>query len=105
MITVCLSGGLGNQMFTYAYARALQCENEEDGLIIDTYDFKHDFRTYSMHHLKLNENSKKSSTIKEKFLRVYIRIKFGKKIESRPTDELFYALASKGFYYDFFHYI
>lgn len=104
MITVCLSGGLGNQMFTYAYARALQEENKEKKLIIDTYDFKHDFREYSMYHLKLNENLKKSSSLREKLLRIYLRFNFGNKMDSRPTDEQFYILAKKGFYYDFFPY-
>ena len=51
MIVATLFGGLGNQMFIYAMARALSLRNKED-LVIDTKNgFKRDFafnRTYAL---------------------------------------------------------
>lgn len=56
MLILKLSGGLGNQMFEYAYARRLQ-EYYEDELYFDLSDFKTDKqRDYSLAHCNLAEH-------------------------------------------------
>lgn len=56
MIVAKIHGGLGNQLFEYAFARSLQ--NKIGGkLILDISDFKYDkLRSYSLHHFKLNND-------------------------------------------------
>ena len=56
MLILKLSGGLGNQMFEYAYARRLQ-EYYEDELYFDLSDFKTDKqRDYSLAYCNLAEH-------------------------------------------------
>jgi hypothetical protein len=49
MITICLSGGLGNQMFQYAAALSLATHHHAYPLQIDLTEFQHyDLRTYAL---------------------------------------------------------
>lgn len=51
-----LQGGLGNQMFEYAFGRALQIKLGDE-LILDTSDFAYDeLRNYSLGHFYLSNN-------------------------------------------------
>lgn len=56
-IELILSGGLGNQMFQYAYARKVQLDNENCKLVINTtlYDSDRFRRDFSLVQLFLNE--------------------------------------------------
>ena len=57
MIVLKLQGGLGNQMFEYAFARTIQEQKKDKKLILDTSDFQYDKqREYSLGHFILNEN-------------------------------------------------
>lgn len=57
-IELLFSGGLGNQMFQYAYARRVQLDNENCKLIINTtlYDTDRFDREFSLMRFILNEN-------------------------------------------------
>lgn len=57
-IELLLSGGLGNQMFQYAYARRVQLDHENCKLIINTslYDTDRFDREFSLMRLILNED-------------------------------------------------
>lgn len=57
MIQVKIFNGLGNQMFQYACARAVQ-EKYGGELYLDISDFKTNKRKYGLHNFKLNENIK-----------------------------------------------
>jgi len=59
MIIVKLKGGLGNQLFQYAFARRLALVNNNVQLKLDHLTgFEHDFygRVYSLRHFNINEN-------------------------------------------------
>lgn len=57
MIVVKIQGGLGNQMFQYAFARAIQETYRNQKLILDISDYKYDkLRSYSLGHFVLNDN-------------------------------------------------
>lgn len=59
MIVVKLIGGLGNQMFQYAAAKALALEKKEK-LYIDIRAFKnYDLHAYSLHHFNIREKEYK----------------------------------------------
>lgn len=56
IIIVKITGGLGNQMFQYAFARSIQNKHPKCKLILDTSDFKYDgLREYSLYHFALNK--------------------------------------------------
>lgn len=104
MVCVCLKDGLGNQMFTYAYARAIQEANDDKKLIIDTYDFKNDFRSYALNHFKLNPNIKNNNLINQLWTRISCKLRFNKYLENPIKEEVFNELTKKGLYYDYFPY-
>jgi len=55
MIIARLKGGLGNQMFIYAFARYLSCKHDTDlKLDISYYDNYH--RRYELHKFNITEN-------------------------------------------------
>lgn len=61
-IVVRMRGGLGNQMFQYAYARALQ-ENNSD-IILDTREYKdYSIRNFELSQFKLNKDVKISEDV------------------------------------------
>ena len=101
MICVCLRDGLGNQLFTYAYARSVQLANNEKHLYFDTKDFTNDVRSYALDHFKLNDSIKKFSRVKQMAYRTLIRAKMGKEFFSNPTEAQFKKLAGKGVYFNF----
>ena len=79
MIELIMRSGLGNQMFEYAYVRKMQEIYKDDKILINTaYMRKYDFRSYSLHHFKLNNKvSVLTSPEDEKELRkFYLRIPF-----------------------------
>lgn len=56
MIVLKLQGGLGNQMFEYAFGRSIQKETGRK-LILDISDYKYDkLRDYSLNHFSLKSN-------------------------------------------------
>ena len=57
MIVTKLNGGLGNQLFEYAYARDLQLKND-DSLYLDIEGFKRSPRHFSLENFVLAENVK-----------------------------------------------
>lgn len=57
MIIMTMRGGLGNQMFEYAFARALSLKYKNEKLYLYIERFKYDRqREYSLNHLVLNSN-------------------------------------------------
>ena len=56
MIIVEIMGGLGNQMFQYAYARAIQEEYKENLYISTDMYNQNKIRTYSLCNLNINTN-------------------------------------------------
>ena len=101
MICVCLRDGLGNQLFTYAYARSVQLANNEKYLYFDTKDFTNDVRSYALNHFKLNDSVKNFSRVGQMVYRTLTRAKMGKEIFSDPTEEQFKKLVEKGVYFNF----
>jgi len=56
MIILKLQGGMGNQMFQYAFARSLQEKIKQNRIMLDISDFKYDIlRNYSLKHFTLND--------------------------------------------------
>ena len=56
IVIIKVIGGLGNQMFQYAYARQLALKNKAD-LKLDINDFKnYEFHSYSLSHFQIQEN-------------------------------------------------
>lgn len=58
MIVICLSGGLGNQLFQYAFGRVLSLKNKNelyfyDGLLNKKKSFL-TYREYKLHHFRIN---------------------------------------------------
>jgi hypothetical protein len=82
MILIQLSGGLGNQMFQYAFGKALQLKQAKE-IKLDISAFEEGYRKFELHHFKISLpvlNSKTSQIniknsffqkIKEKFLPYY----------------------------------
>lgn len=101
MICVCLRDGLGNQLFTYAYARSIQMVNNEKHLYFDTKEFQNDIRSYALDHFKLNSSVKKFSSVEQFIYRTLARVKMGTNPPANPTDEEFKKLAEKGIYFNF----
>lgn len=68
MITLQLSGGLGNQMFQYAYARSLQARNPLAKICLDISSLENGYRNFELHHfnitLPINKLSSKEAYIK-----------------------------------------
>lgn len=104
MIYACLRDGLGNQMFIYAYARALQERNNQKTLVLDTFDFRKDIRTYSLNNFRLNPCVKKNKIMSQILNRVILTLKLGKERSARIENEKFIKNAKKGIYSDFFSY-
>ena len=103
MIVTDIYSGLGNQMFQYAYGRALQ-EKYKDKLVLNYYPLIRNktIRSYSLNHFKLND----SVIIPD--LKTMSRLDFISKIKRRVlvlnnTDKLhgektFYRLAAQGMF-------
>jgi hypothetical protein len=53
MIIIKLSGGLGNQMFQYAYARNLQTRNPLRKICLDISDLQNGYRNFELHHFNI----------------------------------------------------
>lgn len=103
MIYVRLRDGMGNQMFTYAYARALQEKVPNEKILLDVGDFKDGYRSYSLNHFVLNKKVKIAGKIRQIITKVFIKLKYGN-YNLRPQNEEFSALAKKNLYCDFFSY-
>lgn len=74
MITLNLSGGLGNQMFQYAAARALT-EKHKTGLTLELNEFEYyPLRSYMLDRFKLDKNIQTVTTHQGKLKRVLNRI-------------------------------
>ncbi len=69
VVILFLRSGLGNQMFTYAFARALQeNSNTHEPIYINDYMFKNDKqRSLSIQHFKLNDTVRYDSGIRKYF--------------------------------------
>ena len=94
MIIVKLQGGLGNQMFEYAFGRAVQLKLQ-DTLLLDISDFAYDEqRNYSLNHFCLD--SKVIVDSNGKYNMMYDqRTNKVLKLSSRLWPELQYSLLSK----------
>ena len=69
-----LEGGLGNQLFQYAFARALQ-EKSGGIIIFDLHTFKKDIqRKLSLHHFELNNNVYQYPGIRWKVIFIIMQI-------------------------------
>lgn len=53
MIIVELSGGLGNQMFQYAYARSLQARNPFKKVYLEISNLQNGYRNFELHHFNI----------------------------------------------------
>ncbi len=53
MILIQLSGGLGNQMFQYAFAKTLQLSHKNYEVCLDTSDFENGYRKFALHHFNI----------------------------------------------------
>ena len=106
-----LRSGLGNQMFTYAFARALQeNSNTHEPIYINDYMFRNDSqRNLSLQHLKLTKNIYFDKGIR-KYWHVFKYV-FRKKLICRNIEsiESFKDWQAKGMYmpsslYQYFNY-
>lgn len=117
MIIARMMGGLGNQMFCYAYARALQLEYNED-LYLDNEGYnKYKIRNYSLENLSIPDQ-----IIDKKFLNInsfdynkmiivrnfyHIFFKVDKILRTNIIDRnIFSFLAKHGYFYNldrYFH--
>lgn len=59
MIHLILAGGMGNQMFEYAYALQVQKQNPSDNICINPVllQYRSDGRSNSLHHFRLSEST------------------------------------------------
>ena len=112
MIIVKFIGGLGNQMFQYAYARMLQqVYNEEIYFDITSYE-KYKIRKFSLNNLNIDDNIKYISDlnisnytyikikITQKLYRVYQKIVKLIKGNEEVGFKSFKVLARNGYYYN-----
>lgn len=103
MIYLQLTGGLGNQLFQYAFARALQCRTGEM-IAINTYGFLFDpQREYSLSVYRLNPNV---TVLGEKRGKVQWRCtswinRFLYRLKKSQGAKNFYRLSRKGLYFTF----
>lgn len=95
MIIVKLQGGLGNQMFEYAFGRAVQIKTN-DMLLLDTSDFAHDkLRNYSLEHFQLADEVTTTDSSGKYNLKYDQRTNLLLKLGSRIWPELQYSILSK----------
>ena len=110
MIELILRSGMGNQMFEYAYARKMQSIMPEKIAINNAYMEKHDFRKYSLHHFKLNEDvyvlNDKDAKRHLKLFYLKIPFAFGKDFfkwrilhQQALGEEKYIRRSNKGLYY------
>lgn len=92
MIILQVRGGLGNQMFQYAFARTLSKESNDEKIYLYIENFKYDdLREYALNHLYLSSNIKVVN--KSILLRIYRKFfllvaKIWKIEEDNPKDAL-----------------
>ncbi|MFC3884668.1 alpha-1,2-fucosyltransferase [Bacillus songklensis] len=112
MIIAKMLGGLGNQMFCYAFARSLQLENNEE-LFLDCGVYnRYKVRDYSLNMLNIPDTIKNSSEVKrrvvsngylnlsQKLYHVFFKIKKVSLRTDKIGESVFQLLGEKGLYYN-----
>lgn len=105
MIVVDIFSGLGNQMFMYAYARAMQIKYNEK-LFLNfaplIWHKRNCSRSYSLHHFVLNDKAIVPPKILMFALDLFGKVKRWRltknKLDNLYGSESFYRLSSKGMY-------
>lgn len=103
MIILTITGGLGNQMFQYAYGRALQEYYKED-LILNLAEIeKDDIRDLSLNHLNTIEmmtESRNKMKLRNNYQHVIRKVsaKF-LKLVNKDDRQIFQILGKQGIYY------
>lgn len=104
-IVVRMLGGLGNQLFQYAYARYLSTKNEDYKIYLDIREYNtYKVRNYDLDLLKLNDNifkfdkkQKKIYDLSRKVFHIYQYIY--RKINNRPLGRGMDKIAKLGYLY------
>lgn len=105
MIILTLGGGLGNQMFEYAFARSLQLQMNQSKIVLNTFHVvKYENNKEALHNLQLVNNVEVCNFIKknvykytEKIKRRYLVKKYN---YSWNDKDLFYKLSRSGVFYN-----
>lgn len=105
MIILTLGGGLGNQMFEYAFARALQFQSKQNGILLNTFHVvKYESNKEALHNLCLSPEVRVCNRFEKNIYKYLEKIKrrcLVKRKKYQWNDKrLFYNLSIDGIFYN-----
>ena len=105
MIILTLGGGLGNQMFEYAFARALQFQSKQNGILLNTFHVvKYESNKEALHNLCLPPEVRVCNRFEKNIYKYLEKIKRRYLVKRKKYQwndkQLFYNLSIDGIFYN-----